>query len=194
MRSRAVELLVFWVGAATLGAEIAAARLVAPAFGESTVVWANTIAVVLVALAVGYWLGGRLADRRPHTRALSLLALVAAVLLALVPLAAQPLLAATQGELSELSGSLVAVLALLAVPVIVLGAVSPWAIRLRLDAVEQAGDVSGRIYALSTAGSLAGTFGATLAGTAWTFVILAAALALTALPGLLTAPAPVSQP
>ena len=57
----------FVAGISTLGAEIAAARLVAPAFGASTVVWANTIAIVLVALAGGYWLGGRLADRHPHT-------------------------------------------------------------------------------------------------------------------------------
>ena len=58
-------MLVFVVGAASLGAEIAAARLMAPFFGDSTIIWANTIGVVLVALSIGYWLGGRLADRRP---------------------------------------------------------------------------------------------------------------------------------
>src|SRR4051812_14753921 len=81
-----LELLVFVTGTASLGAEIAAARLLAPFFGASTIVWANTIAIVLVALAAGYWLGGRLADRHPDVRALSLLVLVAAGLLALVPL------------------------------------------------------------------------------------------------------------
>ena len=60
-----LELLVFAVGIATLGAEIAAARLMAPFFGASTIVWANTIAIVLVALSIGYWFGGRMADRRP---------------------------------------------------------------------------------------------------------------------------------
>src|ERR687891_2220161 len=84
--------LVFVVGSASLGAEIAAARLLAPYFGASTIVWANTIGVVLVALSVGYWLGGRFADRHPHMRGLCLLSLVAAVLLALVPFAADPLL------------------------------------------------------------------------------------------------------
>ncbi len=58
-------LLVFVVGISTLGAEIAAARLMAPFFGASTIVWANTIGVVLVALSIGYWLGGRLGDRYP---------------------------------------------------------------------------------------------------------------------------------
>src|SRR4051812_19065740 len=63
-----LEVLVFVVGASTLGAEIAAARLMAPFFGASTIVWANTIAVVLVALSVGYWFGGRMGDRRPAPR------------------------------------------------------------------------------------------------------------------------------
>ena len=76
------------VGTSTLGAEIAAARLMAPFFGASTIVWANTIAIVLVALSIGYWFGGRMADRRPEICALCLLVLVASVLLALVPIVA----------------------------------------------------------------------------------------------------------
>ena len=71
-------LLVFVVGAASLGAEIAAARLMAPFFGASTIVWANTIGVVLVSLSIGYWLGGRVADRHPNCEGLCALVLVAA--------------------------------------------------------------------------------------------------------------------
>ncbi len=63
--------LVFIVGLSTLGAEIAAARLMAPFFGASTIVWANTIGTVLVALSIGYWLGGRLGDRRPELHRLA---------------------------------------------------------------------------------------------------------------------------
>jgi predicted membrane-bound spermidine synthase len=186
---RALEALVFCVGAATLGAEIAAARLIAPAFGASTVVWANTIAVVLLALAVGYWFGGRLADRHPRGRELCAVVLAAAALLAVVPLAAVPLLGGTEDALSELWGSLLAVLVLVAPPVLVLGAVAPWAIRLRLAAVEDAGEVAGRLYALSTAGSLVGTFVAALVllpliGTRLTFVSFAALLAAAAVPGV----------
>ena len=130
-----VELVVFVAGISTLGAEIAAARLVAPAFGASTVVWANTIAIVLVALAGGYWLGGRLADRHPHTPGMARAALLGAGLVALIPLVAIPLLGVTEDSLDELSGSLLALLVLVAPPVLVLGALSPWAIRLRVRAV-----------------------------------------------------------
>src|SRR3954464_1789097 len=136
-----LELLVFVVGASTLGAEIAAARLMAPYFGASTIVWANTIAVVLVSLSIGYWLGGRLGDSRPRVRDLSFVILIAAALLAVVPFAARPFFDISVDALDEVSagafvGSLTGVLALIAVPVILLGTCSPWAIRLATPDVE----------------------------------------------------------
>src|SRR5918992_5426397 len=182
-----LPLLVFVVGTGSLGAEIAAVRLLAPYFGASTIVWANTIGIVLVALSIGYWLGGRLADRHPHMRGLCLLALAAAGLLALVPFAADPLLDLGVEALDSISagafiGSLLGVLVLVAVPVMLLGAVSPYAIRLAVSTVEEAGTVAGRLYALSTAGSLAGTLVSALlliplVGTRRTFLIFALAIA-----------------
>jgi spermidine synthase len=189
-----LPLLVFVVGTGSLGAEIAAVRLLAPYFGASTIVWANTIGIVLVALSIGYWLGGRLADRHPHMRGLCLLALAAAGLLALVPFAADPLLDVAVDALDSISagaflGSLLAVLVLVAVPVLLLGAVSPYAIRLAVSTVEEAGTVAGRLYALSTAGSLVGTLISALlliplVGTRRTFLIFALAIALMAVWGL----------
>jgi MFS family permease len=181
------EGVLFVAGISTLGAEIAAARLIAPAFGASTVVWANTIAIVLVALAGGYWLGGRLADRHPHTPAMARGAVLGAALIALIPLAAIPLLDATEDSLGPFAGSLLVQLILIAPPVLVLGALSPWAIRLRVQSVAAAGDVTGRLYALSTAGGLVGNFAAALAlipwvGTRWTFLLCAALLAAVSLP------------
>ncbi len=182
-----VELVIFVAGISTLGAEIAAARLVAPAFGASTVVWANTIAIVLVALAGGYWLGGRLADRHPHKPGMARAALLGAALVALIPLVAIPLLGVTEDSLDELPGSLLALLVLVAPPVLVLGALSPWAIRLSVRSVAAAGDATGRLYALSTAGGLVGNFAAALAliplvGTRWTFLICAVLLAAVSAP------------
>ncbi len=189
-----LPLLVFTVGTGSLGAEIAAVRLLSPYFGASTIVWANTIGIVLVALSIGYWLGGRLADRHPHMRGLCLLTLTAAILLALVPFLADPLLGVAVDALDSISagaflGSLVGVLGLVAVPVLLLGMVSPWAIRLAVSTVEEAGEVAGRLYALSTAGSLAGTLLSALlfiplVGTRRTFLIFALAIALVAVAGL----------
>src|SRR2546428_9574926 len=87
-----IQLVAAVVGAASLGAEIAAARLLAPYFGASTIVWANTIATVLVALSAGYWVGGRLADRDPTLRGLCRLVLRAAALPAALPLLGRALL------------------------------------------------------------------------------------------------------
>jgi spermidine synthase len=189
-----LPILVFVVGTGSLGAEIAAVRLLAPYFGASTIVWANTIGIVLVALSVGYWLGGRLADRHPNMRSLCFTALLAAVLLAAVPFAADPLLDVAVDALDEISagaflGSLVAVLVLVAVPVLLLGTVSPWAIRLAVQSVEEAGTVAGRLYALSTAGSLVGTLVSALVliplvGTRRTFLIFALAIAVVSVLGL----------
>src|SRR3954452_4501089 len=189
-----LPLLVFAVGTGSLGAEIAAVRLLSPYFGASTIVWANTIGVVLVALSVGYWLGGRIADRHPHMRGLCLLALSAAGLLALVPFAADPLLdlgvrALDQASAGAFVGSLLGVLVLVAVPVLLLGAISPYAIRLAVSTVEEAGTVAGRLYAVSTAGSLVGTLGSALVliplvGTRRTFLVFALAIAVVAVLGL----------
>lgn len=189
-----LAVLVFVVGMASLGAEIAGVRLLAPYFGASTVVWANTIGVVLVALSIGYWLGGRAADRRPQRRPLCLIALAAAVLLAVVPFVARPLLDAGVDALDAVSagafiGSLVAVLVLIAVPVLLLGMVTPWALRLAVVDLAQAGTVAGRLYALSTAGSLLGTLFSALvlipwAGTRRTFLTFALLLAIVAVAGL----------
>ena len=193
-RFRYLQVLVFIVGSASLGAEIAAARLMAPFFGASTIVWANTIGVVLVALSVGYWIGGRLGDRHPHLRGLCLLVMGAAVLLAVVPFVARPFFDVSVDALDSVSagafvGSLIGVLFLVAVPVILLGACSPYALRLAVHDVEHSGRIAGRLYAISTAGSLVGTMLAALvlipfAGTQRTFLAFAAALALIAALGL----------
>ena len=193
-QNRFLYVLVFTVGIATLGAEIAAARLVAPFFGASTIVWANTIGVVLVALSIGYWWGGRLGDRYPDRRYLLLVVLGASGLVALIPFVAQPFFELSIDALDEIEagafvGSLFAVLFLVAIPVAVLGTVSPWAIRLSVPDVEHAGRVAGRLYAISTVGSLLGTMLAALvlipfAGTQRTFVIFALLLALVAAAGL----------
>jgi len=162
----------FLVGAGTLSTEISASRLLAPYFGASTVVWANIIGLTLAYLARGYWLGGRLADRRPDPRVLGTILLVAAVVLAATPFAARPSLRwALHGfdavSVGSVVGSLFSALALFAVPVTALGAAAPFLVRLALPSVADAGKVAGRLYALSTVGGLVGTFVAALVAIPW---------------------------
>jgi predicted membrane-bound spermidine synthase len=180
--------LVFGAGIGALATEISASRLLAPYFGSSTIVWANLIGIVLASLALGYWLGGRIADRRPVPALLGFIVLVSSVLVAVIPFVAEPFLDLTVEGLDEASvgavvGSFVAVLLLCAPPVVLLGMVSPFAIRLAVSSIETAGAVAGRLYALSTAGSLLGTFLPALVlipaiGTQRTFLVVAALLAV----------------
>jgi spermidine synthase len=188
--NRALAALVFGAGTGSLATEISASRLLAPYFGSSTIVWANLIGIVLAGLAFGYWLGGRVADRRPEPRLLGAIVLVAAVWVAATPFVARPFLDAAVGNLDDASagaviGSFFAVLLLFAPAVVLLGMVAPFAIRLAITRVETAGAVAGRFYAFSTAGSLLGTFvpalvSIPLAGTQRTLLGSAALLALSA--------------
>ena len=162
-----------------------------PYFGASTIVWANTIGVVLVALSVGYWFGGRFADRHPApARRSACWSSAASLLIAVVPFAARPFLGFSVDAFDSISvggfaGSLFGVLVLVAVPVTLLGAASPWAVRLAMGDVDGSGEVVGRLYAISTAGSLVGTMLSALLlipllGTQRTFLVFALALALVA--------------
>jgi spermidine synthase len=189
-----LALVVFTVGFSILGAEIAAARLLAPYFGASTIVWANTIGIVLVALSVGYWYGGKLADRNPTRAGLYRIVLLAGLLLALVPFVADPFLGVAVDALDSISagafvGSLLGVTVLVATPILVSGAVAPYALRLAVADVAKAGTVSGRLYAISTVGSLLGTWVSALLfipliGTRRTFVAFGLVLVVIAAIGL----------
>ncbi|HET8653800.1 MAG TPA: fused MFS/spermidine synthase [Gaiellaceae bacterium] len=155
--------VVFAAGVGTLATEIGASRMLAPYFGNSTIVWANVIGLTLASLSVGYWLGGRFADRWPTPRALGLVVVSAACMIAVATLVARPILDLSVEGLDRVSagaaiGSFFGVLVLFVPPVTLLGMVAPFAIRLAITGIETAGTVAGRLYAVSTVGSLLGTF------------------------------------
>src|SRR5450759_4446314 len=160
---RFLPFVVFAAGAGSLATEICASRLLAPYFGNTTVVWANVIGLILVYLSVGYWLGGRVADRHPHPRFLGGILLVAAAAISVLPFVAHPFLQlALQGfsalSIGVVAGSFFATLLLFSIPVSLLGMVSPFAVRLALRDVRTAGSVSGRLSSLATLGAIVGTF------------------------------------
>ena len=162
-RRRLLLPLAFTGGLASLGIEFAAARLLAPFFGQSLFIWGTLIGLILIYLTIGYYAGGRLADRRPDSRLLFQLTAAAALLTAAIPIVSRPILSVAQSGFAQVSvglvlGSLISVIVLFAAPVILLGMVSPFVIRLRIRELETAGNAAGAVYALSTLGSILGTF------------------------------------
>lgn len=156
-----LELVVFFCGAAVMVLEIVGARVLAPFLGTSIVVWSGLIGVVLASLTVGYWQGGRLADRRPTARALSVIILLAAVLTAATAVTKVPLLDfLSTRSLGPRLAVVAATLLLFAPAAGLLGMVAPYAVRLKLRDPATAGATAGRLYALSTLGSIVGTFAA----------------------------------
>lgn len=197
--TRSFALLYFAVfigGISSIGIEITGSRLIAPYFGNSTIIWATVIGLTLTYLSIGYYLGGKLADRYPSERFFYSIFAGAAAGTAVIPLIARPILNASLDAFNDLNigafyGALLGVIFLFLVPITLLGCVSPLALRLRLQGVDQAGGVAGSLYALSTLGSIAGSFLPVIVlvpylGTRETFYAFAGTLGLVSLIGLLS--------
>jgi len=160
-----IPLVVIVAGMVSLALEMAAARLLAPFFGTSLYTWAILIGLILLYLTAGYWLGGKLADRRPYRAPFFALTGVAAATVALVGAIATPILSAALKGTERLPfglffGTIAGCLILFTIPTILLGSVSPYAIRLSTGSVNGSGNAAGTVFALTTIGSLAGTFSA----------------------------------
>jgi spermidine synthase len=150
---------VFAAGAVLLGVEIAASRVLAPYFGNSLFVWGALIGVVLAGLALGYWLGGALADRLPAPALLEAVLAAGAVSILVVPLADEAVLEGIVGlDPGPRLNPLLAALALFGAPSVILAAATPIAVRLAGRSIQTLGRTAGRLFALSTVGSIAGTF------------------------------------
>jgi spermidine synthase len=185
---------VFVSGMTTLAAELSASRLIGNVFGTSNLVWASIIGLILIYLTLGYFLGGRWADRWPEAAVMYRVLAWGAFILGVVPYIANPVLrfAAKSFEgldVAVLLGSFAAVLILFSVPVTLLGTISPFAIRLSVDDPKTSGVTAGTIYGISTLGSFIGTFLPVLVtiptiGTRNTFLVFSLLLLFVALAGL----------
>ncbi|MCW2928683.1 MAG: Spermidine synthase [Thermoleophilia bacterium] len=177
-------------GLTLMASEMSVARLVAPFFGASHAVWAIIIATVMGSIALGSRLGGRCADRWPTLGALVSLLAIASSAVAVLPFVAAPVMRLSTGGIDEVAigtvvGTFLATMALLVVPMTLLGMIPPWVLRLAVEDVTRAGGMAGRLYALSTTGALVGTFASVLwliptLGTRRTMLLFAGALALLA--------------
>ncbi|PKL47221.1 MAG: spermidine synthase [Candidatus Riflebacteria bacterium HGW-Riflebacteria-2] len=181
-------LTTFVCGAAIMGVEIASSRFMAPYFGSSMITWTVIIGVILVAMSLGNFAGGRLADRSDPQQKLYQLILWAAIWVALIPIVGKYLIAAVAGAAiflfpgnPVLAGSVIACVMLFAVPCVILGATSPCMIKAATSNLDSNGRIAGEIYGLSTLGSICGTFLPTfvtipLLGTDRTFYLFAGVL------------------
>jgi len=194
MRRILLLVVVFIAGMTTLGIELTASRLLGNVYGTSNIVWANIIGLILIYLTAGYFLGGRWGDRWPYPTPFYRLILWASFTAGLVPIISRPVLlraamAVEHLETGLMLGSFLSILVLFSVPITLLGTISPYAIRLSIEDMDHAGRVSGKIYALSTMGSILGTFLPVLIlipiiGTARTFLFFSFTLMAVAFLGL----------
>jgi len=194
LQQRFLYLAVFSGGMTTLAVELSASRLLGSTFGTSNIVWANIIGLILIYLTAGYFIGGRWADRSPHYTTFYRIITWAAFFSGLVPLVARPILRVAASAFQDFdaavtAGSFASVLVLFAVPVTLLGCISPFSIRLALADVKNAGSISGHMYAVSTLGSIIGNFTPVLIlipqiGTTRTFLVFAGLLMAVGLAGL----------
>lgn len=178
----------------TLAIEFTTSRMLQTVYGTSNIVWANVIGLVLLFLTVGYFLGGRWADRRPQPHVFYGLICAAGFSSVFFLLLTSVILRTAASAMAVVNvgavvSSLVGVVVALAVPITLLGCVSPFAVRLAVRDVKEAGRVSGQVYAVSTWGSIIGTYLPVLiviptAGSRLTALIFGSILLLVGLVGL----------
>lgn len=149
--------VVFGASACGLIIEIVAGRILAPTIGVSLYTWTTIIGVVLAGISLGSYLGGLVADRFPSPVTLGLI-LLAAVVSSLTVLPLIEWVPTIFGSMPAMARIIFLTTALFFLPSLILGMVTPVVIKLRLKDLTSAGNVIGRFYAVSTAGSIFGTF------------------------------------
>ena len=143
-------------GAAVMVIEVLGSRVVGPFFGVSLFVWTSLICVTLIALALGYWIGGILADRRGHPAELFLMIAASGLFVLLIPWIKSPVLEASM-PLGLRTGAFVSTLVLFGPSLVLLGCVSPYLVKIASRTFANIGRTVGGLYALSTLGSVVGT-------------------------------------
>ncbi len=154
-----LELTVFLSGALVMVLEMVGARVLAPHVGTSAVVWTSLIGVVLACLAVGAWAGGRLADKNLSRRGLAFALAGAGIGSGLTAFCHEVIGQWVTSAVGNLyAAAVLAAVCIFALPAFFFGMITPYTIRLRIESVDSSGATVGRLYALSTAGSIVGTF------------------------------------
>jgi predicted membrane-bound spermidine synthase len=152
--------IAFICGAVVMAFEILGSRVMASTFGNDLFVWGSLIGMFLAGLALGYYLGGYAADKYLSVRYLAYILLISGLLLLVFPFYAYQLNDFVFNHIEDpRGGPLVSSFLLFFIPTVLLGMVSPYCIKLMAESMEKLGSDVGRIYAISTAGSILGTLG-----------------------------------
>jgi hypothetical protein len=158
MRRTVINVLAFGGGFVIMALELLGGRILAPYFGNSIYVWGSIISVFMLSLALGYLIGGYVSLRYPSLARFAALFLIGAIVTGPLVFYAEPLMQTIFDRIEDPRyGSLVAASALFVAPTIVLGMISPYSVRLMVDATEHSGRIAGTLYFVSTLGSALGT-------------------------------------
>lgn len=161
MRAYLLELIAFLSGAAVMVLELVGSRILAPYIGTSLSVWTSLIGIILASLSIGYWWGGKAADKNPSLRTLSAILFVAALFVGATAVTKDLILSIIQIIVRDIRiSSVMNALILFAPASIAFGMVTPYAVRLKMQTIEASGKTVGNLYAISTIGSIVGTFAA----------------------------------
>ncbi|MCK4525627.1 MAG: fused MFS/spermidine synthase, partial [Candidatus Andersenbacteria bacterium] len=150
-------LIVFSTGAVIMILELIGSRILAPTLGTSIFIWTSLIGIILGAMSLGYFLGGKLADKNPNVETFSLIIFASGILIFFIIIIKTSVLEFSV-FLGMKNGAIFSAIALFALPAVLLGTVSPYAARMAIKEVESSGRTMGNLYAISTFGSIVGTF------------------------------------
>ncbi len=153
---RYLYLVSFLCGGAIMGIELLGSRVLAPVYGYSIYVWGSLLGIVMIALSIGYIIGGKLADKKPKPEIMFKIILISGFFTAIIPFISIPVMDLAL-KLGVIGGTILSAGAILCIPVLLLAFVSPFIIKL-LAKADTIGDTAGKIYGVSTIGSIAGTF------------------------------------
>lgn len=181
MRQAIIFLLAFCGGFTIMSVELLGGRILSPWFGSSVHVWGSIITIFMLALSIGYLLGGRLSLVSPSLSRFGLLFFAGAILIGPLLLFGDDMMAWVFTRIEDPRyGSLLASVLMFGLPTILLGMISPYSVRLLISDTHHAGEVAGRLYFVSTLGSAIGTLGTSFYFVLW-FAVDTILIALTTL-------------
>ncbi len=153
------EFIIFSVEAICMILELVASRVLSPYFGNSNIVWTSIIGIILLSGSIGNYLGGKIADKGGIKENLKIILGLSAIFILAIPLIQKEVILFIEKYISNIKiGAILATTVLFLIPSIFIGLITPMILKLKLDNLENAGKISGRLYAISTLGGILGTF------------------------------------